>query len=62
MSFRACTRLRVADGTYRFKGDPIPEAAAWPADIRAKRLKQGMIEEIAGSKSSKSKASKKKKA
>jgi hypothetical protein len=39
----------VADGTYRFKGDPIPEAAAWPAAIRAKRLKQGVIEKISDS-------------
>jgi hypothetical protein len=47
MTYRACIRLRVADGTYRFKGDPIPEAAGWPAAIRAKRLKQGVIEKIA---------------
>lgn len=61
MSYRACIRLRVADGSYRFKGEPIPEAAAWPAAIRAKRLKQGFIEKIAepGKPKAKRKASKK---
>jgi hypothetical protein len=38
--------MRLADGTYRFKGEPVPEAASWSAEIRKKRIKQGVIEKI----------------
>ncbi len=46
MTYRALVRMRLADGTYRFKGEPVPEAASWSAEIRKKRIKQGVIEKI----------------
>ena len=61
MAFMACTRLRLADGTYRFKGEPVPEATGWSEAIRIKRLKQGVIEEIAEPKPAKTKSKKSKK-
>tara|TARA_R110000803_G_scaffold168774_1_gene231813 strand:+ start:488 stop:667 length:180 start_codon:yes stop_codon:yes gene_type:complete len=59
MPFRACSRLRLADGTYRFKGDPVPEAAGWSDAIRNKRIKQGFIEAMPEPPKAKSKKPKK---
>ena len=59
MSYRALVRLRLADGTYRFKGEPVPEAGRWPAEILKKRINQGVVEKIdAPKKKAKKKAAK----
>ena len=48
MAFRVLARrMRLGDGSYRFRGEPIPEAADWPEHVRRARLRQDLIVEVA---------------